>query len=135
MTHATYQAARATYQSQAVGTAGPGQLVIMLYDGALAAIAKSRTAMETGGRDTIELVNKELTRAQNIITELQLSLDHERGGQIARNLSDIYDFCLAALTQANLAKEAGNLDVVSGHLNGLREAFVVAASSIARGEA
>ena len=130
-----YQAAGSAYQTQAVGTAGPAQLVIMLYDGALAAIAKSAAALNAPGPGTIELANTELTRAQDIITELMLSLDHERGGIISANLAAIYTYCLDHLTQANLSKDAAPLAEVSRHLVELREAFAGAAARVAAGAA
>ncbi len=130
-----YQSAGSAYRTQAVGTAGPAQLVIMLYDGALGSIAKAKAGMAVGGRESIEMVNTELNRAQNIITELQLSLDHERGGTIAGNLAAIYDFCLTQLTEANLSKDPISLDGVTSHLAELREAFADAAAQVAAGAA
>ena len=101
----SYQVAGEDYQSQAVGTAGPLQLVLMLYDRALAAIARSEWALKNKELSSIELAHRELTRAQDIVTELMLSLDHDLGGEISTSLNSIYQFCLDQLTQANLRKE------------------------------
>jgi flagellar protein FliS len=130
-----YQAAGSAYQSQAVGTAGPAQLVLMLYDGALAAIAKAERAMTGASSDGIEVINLELTRAQDIVTELMLSLDHERGGGIAGNLAAIYTYCIETLTKANMAKDPAPLVGVSKHLADLRGAFAAAAAQVAAGAA
>jgi flagellar biosynthetic protein FliS len=70
----SYQVAGDAYQTQAVGTAGPLQLVLMLYDRALAAIARSEWALKNREPGSIEVAHKELTRAQDIVTELLLSL-------------------------------------------------------------
>lgn len=119
----SYQVAGDAYQSQAVGTAGPLQLVLMLYDRALAAIARSEWALKNAGQGSIELAHKELTRAQDIVTELMLSLDHDNGGEISASLNAIYEFCLERLTQANLNKDASSLPFVTKSLTDLREAW------------
>jgi flagellar protein FliS len=112
---------RNPYQSGAVETAGPAQLVLMLYDGALAAVA--RAGADTAATARPELVNRELLRAQDIITELYVTLDRERGGEIAANLASLYEFCLDRLVQANLRKDLALLDGVTPVLAGLREAW------------
>lgn len=119
----TYQVAGDAYQTQAVGTAGPLQLVLMLYDRALAAIARSEWALKNAEIGSIELAHKELTRAQDIVTELMLSLDHDNGGEISGSLNAIYEFCLERLTQANLNKDATALPFVAKSLSDLREAW------------
>ncbi|MCP4307925.1 MAG: flagellar export chaperone FliS [bacterium] len=126
----SYQAAGDAYQSQSVGTAGPLQLVLMLYDRALAAIARSEWALTNSELGSIELAHKELTRAQDIVTELMLSLDHDKGGEISTSLNAIYEFCLERLTQANLNKDATSLPFVTKSLTDLREAWAhIAAES------
>jgi flagellar protein FliS len=126
----SYQAAGDAYQSQSVGTAGPLQLVLMLYDRALAAIARSEWALKNSELGSIELAHKELTRAQDIVTELMLSLDHDKGGEISTSLSAIYGFCLERLSQANVNKDATSLPFVSKSLTDLREAWAhIAAES------
>jgi len=130
-----YQSAGTAYQAQAVETASPAQLVIMLYDGAIGAIARAEHAMAGNERDKIEVINRELTRAQDIVTELMLSLDHDRGGAIAGNLAAIYEFCLAMLTQANLEKSPHGLPDVKAQLVSLRDAFASAAAQVAAGAA
>lgn len=119
----SYQAAGDAYQSQAVGTAGPLQLVLMLYDRALAAIARSEWALNNKERGSIEVAHKELTRAQDIVTELMLSLDHDQGGEISASLNAIYQFCLDQLTNANVNKDATALPFVAKSLSDLREAW------------
>jgi flagellar protein FliS len=126
----SYQAAGDAYQSQAVGTAGPLQLVLMLYDRALAAIARSEWALKNMETGSIELAHRELTRAQDIVTELMLSLDHDKGGEISESLNAIYRFCLDQLTQANMSKDPAPLPFVAKSLADLREAWAhIAAQS------
>ncbi len=113
------------YQSQAVETASPAKLVLMLFDGALSSITRAEQAMTTGRTDAAwrEAANGELQRAQRIVEELLVSLDVERGGQLAANLATLYDFCLDRLTTANLSKDPAQLPAVRDTLAGLREAW------------
>lgn len=119
----SYQVAGDAYQSQAVGTAGPLQLVLMLYDRALAAIARSEYALKSREFGSIEVAHHELTRAQDIVTELMLSLDHDNGGEISRSLDAIYQFCLDRLTEANINKDPAALPFVAKSLTDLRGAW------------
>ena len=135
MTTNPYQAANSVYRDQSVGTANPAQLVLMLYDRAIAAVARAERSMVDPDASSIEVVHHELTRAQDIVTELMLSLDHDQGGVIASNLAAIYQFCLDTLTRANVDKDPTRLPVVSRSLTELRQAFAVAAGNVAAGAA
>ena len=115
-----YTKTRNHYQAQAVETAGPAQLVLMMYDGALAAITKAEQAAD------LETVNRALIKAQDIVTELQVTLDRERGGAIAASLSSLYTFCLERLIDANLRKDTSLLGDVRGILADLRSAWAEA---------
>ena len=117
--------AYAHYRTQAVTTASPAQLVAMLYQGALTAIAVAEQALDTGADDTTaaERAHRELVRAQDIVAELSLSLDHEQGGEIAQNLAALYEFCTDRLLQANLHKDPSVLPAVRHTLGGLAEAW------------
>ncbi len=114
-----------TYQTQSVLTASPGQLVLMLYDGALRFLALARAALEDRGNDPrrIETINRSLLRAQNIIAELQGVIDHEAGGAVAANLDRLYDYYNRRLFEANLKKEVGPVLEVENLLRELREAW------------
>lgn len=111
-----YDAAQA-YKQQATSTANPAQLVLMLYDGALAAIERARLA------DGVEGVHRELVKAQAIVTELLSTLDVEQGGQIAKNLRSLYEFCLEQMVEANVTKDLDELEVVSTTLRPIRDAW------------
>jgi flagellar protein FliS len=117
------------YVTDSIVTAGPAQLVLALYDGALGAIERARTILVIGVHDSysgIEAVHTQLLKAQRIVTELRVTLDHERGGDIARNLDALYEFCLRTLVDANLAKDATKLTPASDVLRSLREAWAQA---------
>ncbi len=121
------------YQVESVNTAGPAQLVLMLFDGSLAAISRAAAALAAPGPTSIDIAHRELTRAQDIVLELQLSLDHEAGGQIARSLDGLYSFCLERLVAANVAKDPQPLATVSHVLNELRESWNQAVATLPAG--
>ena len=110
------------YQQQAVSTAGPAQLVLMAYDGILLALQRVELAAQATPPD-LGTFNKELQRAQALITELQIALDHDNGSPIAGYLGTLYDFCLHTLVKANLAKDTAKLDSVREVVQGIRDAW------------
>ncbi len=117
------QGAANPYQGQAVQTATPAQLVLMLYDGALTAIGRVRNAHGQGGAASLAIVNKELQRIQAIIAELQVSLDFEKGSPIAGYFAALYDFCQHELIDVAISKAIADLDAVEQILQELREAW------------
>ncbi len=115
----------AAYSQQATTTASPAQLVLMLYDGALARIEAAREALDAEPRD-LEVVNTSLHRAQAIVRELQVTLDHERGGDIASNLAGLYTYAQGQLVEANVHKAVGPLDEAAKVIQPLRDAWEAA---------
>jgi flagellar protein FliS len=90
------------YRATKVETAGSVDLVVMLYQGAVRFI---RVGLEALDRQNLTTVNENFVKAQNIIVELRGSLDHERGGDISKQLSGLYDYAYRQLLQANLKKD------------------------------
>jgi flagellar secretion chaperone FliS len=110
----------ATYARQAASTASPAQLVLMLYDGAIVRLEIATDAI-AGSRP--EAAHTALVRAQAIVDELDVTLDVERGGQLATNLRELYRYCSTRLVAANLAKDATIVAEVQTTLQGLRDAW------------
>ena len=73
-----------TYQRHAVVTASPGQLVLMLYDGALRFLHRAQEgfARPVSDRKRIEAIHVNIMRAQAILHELNRTLDKEAGRRI-----------------------------------------------------
>ena len=116
---ATY-AAPQSYQQNAIMTAPPGRLVVMLYDGAGRFLRRASLAMQNG---EVAKTNEALQRAEAIIDELLVTLDHEKGGEIAASLRDLYVFCRRYLNEARVEKAHEKIDAVVGLLAELRDAF------------
>ena len=113
-------AAPQSYQQNAVMTAPPGRLVVMLYDGAGRFLRRASLAMQNG---EVARTNEALQRGEAIIDELLVTLDHEQGGEIAASLRDLYLFCRRHLNEARVEKDHEKIDAVVGLLSELREAF------------
>ena len=90
------------YRATKVQTAGSVDLVVMLYQGAVKFI---RLGMEAMDRDDSKAAHESLVRAQDIVVELLGSLNREEGGQIASQLSGVYDYCFRRLVSANIKKD------------------------------
>ena len=111
-----------TYRSNAVLTASPGQLVLMLFDGALSALAIARDALGRPENDMrrLEVVNHQLLKAQAIVSELQGGLNFQAGGDVAKTLNELYDYYNRRLFEANLRKQVGPVIEVEKMLGELR---------------
>jgi flagellar protein FliS len=114
-----------TYRSNAVLTASPGQLVLMLFDGALNALAIARDAMGRPEADIkrFEVVNRQLLKAQAIVSELQGGLNFEAGGEVAKSLNNLYDYYNRRLFEANLRKQIAPVIEVEKLLGDLRSGW------------
>lgn len=114
-----------TYRSNAILTASPGQLVLMLYDGALKSLALAQEAFKQPDSDfrRIELINQHLLKAQAIITELQAGLNMDAGGDFAKTMHRLYDYHNRRLLEANLRKQIEPVVEVERLLRELRDAW------------
>ncbi|MFP4372316.1 MAG: flagellar export chaperone FliS [Halanaerobium sp.] len=97
------------YKQMQIKTASPGKLLLMLYQGALKFMKLAKKNIKEG---KIEESHKNIIKAQDIILELQNTLDKENGGEIAVQLESLYDFIYRELIQANLNKNTKYLDNV-----------------------
>lgn len=113
----------ANYQKIKIETATPEALILMLYDGALRFMAQAEAAFE---ENNIEKINNFLLRVQAIFTELQCSLDREKGGDIAANLERLYIFFNNQLVEANMKKDVNYLLAIKPMVQNLRDSWEVA---------
>ena len=112
--HNPYQA----YQSNAVTTASPGELTLMLYNGCLRFIKAARMAMEN---KEIEKKNENLIKAQNIISELRVTLNMEL--EVSKNMMVMYDYILRRLIEANMKNDTAILDEAEELVTGFRDTW------------
>lgn len=113
-----------SYRQIATQTAPPGQLVLMLYEGAIRSLERALPGFS--GRDPAEanmLVHNNLQKAQDIIRELNAALNMEKGGEFAHTLRRLYDYFDRRLTDSNRFKKREGVDEVIRHLTILRDAW------------
>ena len=122
------------YREIGVRTASQGSLVVMLYDGAVSHLEEAIALVEGENRlapGHIEAFGKHLQKVTDIISELEASLDLERGGEIAENLMALYIFFTKQLTAGTISHDKKQLQDVLGMLTELQESWVTAANSTA----
>lgn len=113
-----------SYRQVATRTASPGQLVLMLYEGAIRFLEQAKAGFDLD--DPVEFnttINNNILRAQDIIRELDYSLNVELGGELAIQLRRLYDYFDRTLLEANLRKDAAGIAEVIRRLSELREAW------------
>lgn len=104
-----------------VTSASPHKLIVMLYDGALAAIMTGITQMKAGN---VQEKGNAISKAIRIIDDgLKASLDKQVGGEIATNLDALYDYMSRRLLEANLKNDPAILEEVRGLLADLRDTW------------
>jgi flagellar protein FliS len=104
-----FPAARATshYLRAQVETSTPLERVAMLYDAALRALDAARDATVRADR----IARRDaVSRLMAIVSELQNTLDMERGGDIARELDRLYDFVMERIMEAVTQQQAAPLE-------------------------
>lgn len=113
-----------SYRQVATQTATPGQLVLMLFDGAIRFLERARLGFaETDPLAFNLAVNNNIQRAQAIIHELNSSLNVRDGGAVAENFRRLYDYMDDRLMESNLRKSEAGLSEVLRRLGVLREAW------------
>jgi len=103
-----------------VESATPHRLIQMLMEGALDKIAAARGSMERGD---IQTKGDQISSAISILDGLKSSLDMEKGGEISRNLEDLYQYMERRLVEAHSGNDADMLDEVSDLLRQIKEAW------------
>ena len=104
----------------AVETADQHSLVSMLFSGiidSLIAVEKSFDSCDLESRSTY------VTKAQTILFSLRSTLDHEKGGEIARLLDSLYDYCIRQLSRSHAGSEIEPVREVKGLIKQIGEAW------------
>jgi flagellar secretion chaperone FliS len=113
-----------SYRSIATQTAPPGQLVVMLYDGAIRFLECALVGFKHDDpKEFNETINNNVLRAQEIISELDGSLDLVRGGELAATLRRLYSFMDNQLTHSNASKSPEGIRDALHRLSTLRDAW------------
>ncbi len=110
------------YRHTSVRTATQGRIIVMLYDEAVRQIDVALGLLAADSRQ-LDKVNNAVVKAQDVVTELIVSLDLEQGGELAQNLLRLYVFFNERLMEGNLKKESPPLQEVRALMTDLRDAW------------
>lgn len=119
----------AQYRKITTETASPGDLLLQLYG---AAIKNTGQAAEALTRGDVVKAHTLIMRTQDILIELQRTLDHQRGGEIAVQLDRLYTYMRGRILTANVEKDRAPLDEVCALLRQLFAAWQQAVRASAR---
>ena len=103
-----------------VATANNIELIMMLFDGLIESLSLARGHIQHGA---IDLKGKALQRASRIVLGLQNALDHDKGGDLARNLSDLYLYVVRRIIDINAYNDVQALDEVVSMMQEIRTAW------------
>jgi flagellar protein FliS len=123
-----YKNVSSTYKETRIKTASQGQLILMLYDEAVRQLNLAVEILDLRNQDIkihdkIEKLSKAIMKAEEIITELMVSLDFEQGGEIAKTLFSLYSWFNRELMEANIAQDANRIKAVRNMLSELRKSW------------
>lgn len=111
------------YKKTSVQSASREKLLLMLYEGAIKFTKQAKMAMEAG---KIAEKGQLIGKAFDIVMELNNTLDHKIGGELASQLEQLYMFITEEYTKANISNKTEHLDNALGILNTLYDGWVQA---------
>jgi flagellar protein FliS len=114
-----------SYRKVATQTASPGQLVLMLYEGAIRFSEQALAGFEHKNDPLAfnQTINNNIHRAQAIIMELNAVLNMRRGGEVAANFRRLYLYLDRRLREANIRKQRAPIEEVVARLRVLRDSW------------
>jgi flagellar protein FliS len=120
------------YKETHIKTASGGKLILMIYN---EAVRQLDLALESIENKKLENASSSIIKTQDLITELIVSLDFEKGGEIANSLFSLYMFFNKQLMEANMTKDVNILKNIKIYLVDLKNAWTqaVAASGMDNG--
>lgn len=92
----------------------------MMFAGALERLAQARYAIEQRDFNNKGVL---IGKAVGIINGLNNSLNMDAGGELSQNLSDLYDYMLRRISEANLNNDVQAIDDVMGLLRDIKEGW------------
>ena len=116
------------YKETHIKTASGGKLILMIYN---EAVRQLDIALEVIGKDSnkLESASNSIIKTQDLITELIVSLDFEKGGEIANSLFSLYMFFNKQLMEANMNKDVVILKNIRTYLVDLKSAWTQAVAA------
>ena len=106
------------YQRNAILTASPAELTLMLYEGAIKFCNIAKMAIEKGD---IQKAHDNIKRAQDIIIEFRVTLD--RKYPVWEDFDRVYDYIYRKLVDANMHKDIDDLDTALKYIREMRDTW------------
>lgn len=122
------QNAQAVYLATRVNTASKEQLLLLTYEIGIRACRNAEGALNGGSPEDL---NTHVKKAQDVLRELMVTLNRETGGDVAKNLMQLYDFMYFLLVEANIGRDGEKLAVVRSMLEELKTVWEEAAAKLA----
>jgi len=124
----SYATQSSSYREMEIHAASPHKLVVIVFEQLVVNLERARIAME---RNDIELRVTSLRRARDIVTELLGTLDFEKGGALATQLADLYQYMLYELVDVGMRGDLYTMRKLVNIATLLRDGFVGAAEQLA----
>lgn len=106
------------YQRNAIMTASPSELTLMLYEGAIKFCNIAMIAIE---KKDFEKANNNIKKAQAIIMELRVTLDHNY--PVWEDFERVYEYIYNRLVEANLQKDNEILEDALKYIREMRDTW------------
>ncbi|MEO7996734.1 MAG: flagellar export chaperone FliS [Gemmatimonadaceae bacterium] len=124
----SYATQVASYREMEILSASPERLVVLLFDHLVVNLQRVRIAID--GNDVV-LRTTALGKARAIVSELLGTLDFDKGGKIAKDLSSLYTFLLGEMAEVGIHRDARKVERLMQIADTLRAGFTGAASIVA----
>lgn len=106
------------YQQNSIMTASPGELILLLYDGAIKFIKQAKVYID---EKDMQKANNAILKAEDIVAELMTDLDPDY--DISHDLYSLYEFINDCLVRANIKKDKELLDQSLDLINDMRQTW------------
>ena len=106
--------------SSGVASANNVQLIQMLFDGLLESLSTARGHIQ---HKNINEKSKAIARASRIVIGLKSALDFEQGGELSRNLDELYDYVIRKILHVNIHNDLAALQEIHGLMSEIQQAW------------
>lgn len=121
----SYASQSSSYREMEIQSASPERLVVIVFEQLVVNLERARIAMD---RKDIELRVTSLRRARGLVGELLATLDFDKGGPLATQLADLYQFMLYQLVDIGQRGDVATLRKLVNIATSLRDGFTAAAA-------
>ncbi|MCI8280995.1 MAG: flagellar export chaperone FliS [Lachnospiraceae bacterium] len=106
------------YAKNKILTASPAELTLMLYEGAIKFCNIALVGIE---ESDVEKAHNNIQKVENIVGELQATLDPKY--EVSKDFSNVYNYLMDRLIEANMKKDKEILEEALGHLRTMRDTW------------